>query len=65
MKTFVVRLYVPVDPLPPSGTAGLHGVVQEIGSSRTVGFADGTELLAFLATPGPLPEAEPSERSLS
>jgi hypothetical protein len=66
MKTFVVRLFVPAEPEPSAGSGPLlRGLVEEIGSSRSGGFADGEELLAFLATAGSGHQGAPSERSLS
>lgn len=65
VKTFVVRLFVPAEPAPSAGDASFHGLVEEIGSTRSGGFADGEELLAFLATSTAGREAELSERSVS
>ena len=65
MKTFVVRLFVPVQPEPPEAGSMLRGLVEEIGVDRSASFADGHELLAFLATAGSERQGEPSERSLS
>jgi len=43
----------------------LRGLVEEIGADRRANFADGHELLAFLATAGSGHQGAPSERSLS
>ncbi|HET8892832.1 MAG TPA: hypothetical protein VFM96_01885 [Gaiellaceae bacterium] len=63
MKTFVVRLFVPVEPAETDTT--LRGLVEEIGADRSANFADGHELLAFLATAGSGHRGAPPERSLS
>jgi len=65
MKTFVVRLFVPVDPEPPQASGTLRGLVEEIGAGRRASFADGHELLAFLAAAGSAHQEAPSGRSLS
>ena len=65
MKTFVVRLFVPIEPEPLQAGATLRGLVEEIGADRTANFADGHELLAFLATTGSGQQGAPPERSLS
>lgn len=65
MKTFVVRLFVPVEPEPSEAGPMLRGLVEEIGADRRANFADGHELLAFLATAGSGHQGAPSERSLS
>jgi len=65
MKTFVVRLFVPVEPEPPQAGATLRGLVEEIGIDRSASFADGLELLAFLATAGSGHQGAQPERSLS
>lgn len=48
MTTFVVRLFVPMDPGAGVAEETLQGIVEEIGSTRRGSFASADELLAFL-----------------
>jgi len=63
MRTFVVRLFVPVEPNSAAVDGTLRGLVEEIGTTRTAGFAGGEELLAFLGAAETEREPEPAERS--
>lgn len=63
MRTFVVRLFVPMDAADADTT--LRGRVEEIGADRSVNFADGRELLAFLEKVSSGHQGAPPERSLS
>jgi hypothetical protein len=47
VKTFVVRIFVPAQP-DPQVTTKLHGLVDEVGTDRSVTFDGGEELLAVL-----------------
>ena len=47
MKTFVVRIWTPAEPLVGERDT-LRGVVELIGSRRSVAFGDEGELLTFL-----------------
>jgi len=47
VKTFVVRIFVPAQP-EPRLTTKLHGLVDEVGTDRSVAFDGGEELLAVL-----------------
>jgi hypothetical protein len=64
MKTFVVRVFMPVEPKPAFADGSLHGLVEEIGTSRQARFRQGDELLAFLAGAETV-AGEPRERSSS
>ena len=48
MTTFVVRLFVPIEPGAGVPEDSLQGVVEEIGSARRANFSSADELLAFL-----------------
>jgi hypothetical protein len=64
VKTFVVRLFVPVDWSPgPRGTS-LHGFVEESVTGRKARFDSAHELTRFLAAAagGRQRPARPSER---
>lgn len=65
MKTFIVRLFVSVEPKPGAHGAGLHGLVEEVGSGRRASFSSDQELLAFLVAAKAEHKADVSGRSLS
>lgn len=46
MVTFVVRVWIPVEPEPD---APLRGTVERVGTGTSEPFAHGDELLAFLS----------------
>lgn len=52
MKTFVVRVWTPTEPIDDTQT--LRGLVERIGSGSSVPFAGEGELLAFLRQDGPV-----------
>ena len=56
-ETFVVRLFVPLEP-DHGADDDLHGVVEEVGSENHQSFTGGTELLSFLAAARAHHEAE-------
>jgi hypothetical protein len=64
VKTFVVRLFVPLEPEPRADGASLRGLVEEVGTGGRATFAGGQELLAFLAA-AKADEAEAPGRSSS
>jgi hypothetical protein len=47
VKTFVVRVWTPPEPVPDTREP-LRGLVEHIGSGRSVPFGNEAELLAFL-----------------
>ena len=69
MKTFVVRVWTPTEPIDDGQT--LRGLVERIGSGGSVPFAGERELLAFLRQDGPADgagrpaDAEPVARQWS
>jgi hypothetical protein len=48
METFLVRVWVPSEPLEPDSAATLHGLAQHVRSGFTTAFADGDQLCAWL-----------------
>ena len=48
METFLVRVWVPSEPLEPESAATLHGLAQHVRSGFTTAFADGEQLCAWL-----------------
>ena len=48
METFLVRVWVPSEPLEPESAATLHGLAQHVRSGFTTAFADGDQLCAWL-----------------
>jgi hypothetical protein len=48
METFLVRVWVPSDPLESASAAALHGLAQHVRSGFTTAFADGDQLCAWL-----------------
>jgi hypothetical protein len=48
METFLVRVWVPSEPLEPGSAATLHGLAQHVRSGFTTAFADGDRLCAWL-----------------
>ena len=46
MRSFIVRLWHPLDPSDPA--RGLRGTVTHVSTGRSATFADGTALLEFL-----------------
>jgi hypothetical protein len=48
METFLVRVWVPSEPLEPESAATLHGLAQHVRSGFTTAIADGDQLCAWL-----------------
>ena len=48
METFLVRVWVPSEPLEPESAATLHGLAQHVRSGFTTAFADADQLCAWL-----------------
>lgn len=48
METFLVRVWVPSEPLESGSAATLHGLAQHVRSGFTTAFADGDQLCAWL-----------------
>jgi len=48
METFLVRVWVPSEPVGSGSAATLHGLAQHVRSGFTTAFADGDQLCAWL-----------------
>ena len=48
METFLIRVWVPSEPLESASAATLHGLAQHVRSGFTTAFADGEQLCAWL-----------------
>ena len=48
METFLVRVWVPSEPLESQSAATLHGLAQHVRSGFTTAFADADQLCAWL-----------------
>jgi hypothetical protein len=50
METFLVRVWIPSEPLESASAATLHGLAQHVRSGFTTAFADAEQLCAWLGT---------------